>query len=78
MNETIHTGRNQKMFFALGVLLLALLVFGVTQIVGGNASGYPQGKTVIVKPDNPNDPKFKPSPEFVQAGIGGGGAASSQ
>ena len=56
--------------------LIAVMLFVITSVVGyfiytgiGNASGSGL-EEVIVKADNPNDPKYSPDPRL---GLSGGG-----
>lgn len=50
----------------VAVVGLALMIWKFSQGASSEAPG------VIVKPDNPNDPKYKPDPKL---GLGGGGGA---
>jgi len=56
------------------VVLCGILVVGV-KMMGGKSDGGSEGKAVIVRPDNPNDPKFT---EHLPAGIAGGGIKSGE
>ena len=56
------------MLIAIGILVvmgLGLMIWKLSKSTPGEAPG------VIVKPANPNDPKYRPDPKL---GLGGGGA----
>ena len=67
---------NQKVNPAVGVAVavvaaLILVFIGIKVFRGGGGSnGGSDGKAVIVKPSNPNDPKFT---EHLPKGLAGGG-----
>ena len=56
------------------VVVCGILVVGV-KMMGGKADGGSEGKAVVVRPSNPNDPKFT---EHLPAGIAGGEIKSGQ
>ena len=54
---------------AVGVVLIAVAIFVFMRSKDSYGPVGSEGKAVIVKPDNPNDPKFT---QNLPAGIGGG------
>ena len=56
---------------ALGIVVLIGVIFLGVKLMGGRGGGNGgnDGTPVIVKPDNPNDPKFT---EHLPPGIAGG------
>lgn len=58
---------NPLMIVAAVVVVLA----GLGVMIWKATSGTAESKPVIVKPDNPNDPKYQPNPRL---GLAGGGA----
>jgi hypothetical protein len=52
------------------VALIAVIFVGVKLMGGSSNDGGSEGKAVVVKPANPNDPKFT---EHLPKGIAGGG-----
>ena len=62
-----------------GILIAIVVVGGILvlgmKLMGGKSDGGSEGKAVIVRPDNPNDPKFT---EHLPAGIAGGGIKSGE
>ena len=57
------------MLIGVGILVLAGLGVMIWKLVSGGSSG--DAAPVIVKPANPEDPKYRPNPKL---GLGGGGA----
>jgi hypothetical protein len=57
------------MLIVAGVVVLAGLGLLIWKLTSGAPSGEAPG--TIVKPANPNDPKYRPDPRL---GLGGGGA----
>lgn len=63
MNQKI----NPIVATVIAVITLIVVGVGAMMLFGGDKSAE---KQVIVKPDNPNDPKFQPK---LPAGMSGGG-----
>ena len=70
MNQKV----NPAVAAALAAAVVLCLIFIGMKVFHGGVGGDTgsEGKAVIVKPSNPNDPKFT---EHLPAGIGGGGMA---
>jgi hypothetical protein len=58
------------MLIGIGVLVLAGLGVMIWKLASGSGGGG-EAPPTIVKPANPDDPKYKPDPRL---GLGGGGA----
>ncbi|MBB6051972.1 hypothetical protein [Armatimonas rosea] len=56
------------MLVVAGVVVVAIIGLLIWKFSGSSPGDAPP---VIVKPDNPNDPKYKPDPRL---GLGGGGS----
>lgn len=66
--EEVQGKINPKVLIALGVVAVVSVIVLIWKLSSGVSSDAPP---TIVKPANPNDPKYRPDPKL---GLGGGGS----